>query len=81
MDDKDVLILQLLHDDSGLSLHELKNAIQVSSVGTAFTRVKDLTDKGLIEETPPGTPRRRKLTPAGKLYLETRHLIYHDPRE
>jgi DNA-binding Lrp family transcriptional regulator len=81
MDDKDALILQLLNDDPGLSLEELRVAIQVNSIATAYNRVQDLTGSKLIEKTPPGTPRRRKLTPAGVLWLEQRFLIYHDPRQ
>ena len=79
MDDKDVLILQLLNKDPGMSLHELRQALQCS-IGTAHARVQHLTDKELIEKTPKGVPRRRSLTPSGIAYLEQRHLIWHDPR-
>jgi len=79
MDDKDILMMQLLHDDPGMSLQELTGALQCS-ITTAYNRVSKLTEKGLIQETPKGVPRRRNLTPSGVSYLEQRHLIWHDPR-
>lgn len=75
MDDKDILLLQILHDRPA-SIHELKDAIRVNSVATVHSRLVTLERNGFISPPPQKKmARSRVLTEKGIMELRARRLI------
>ena len=72
MDEKDVLLLKLLKDNSAISLEEMQNAIQCRSIATVHNRMVAMQKEGLIDAPPKKKqPRSRKITPKGVQFLKS----------
>lgn len=70
LDDKDVIILTMIRDNSSVSYTEIVKSIHATSVGTASNRMRKLEELGLVEKPAyKKQARSRFLTNKGKQYL------------
>ena len=74
LDNKDYMILKMLHDGSP-SIPELKDAILVRSTGTVAYRLKQMEDLGLVTQPSKNRSRSRSVTQRGKTLLQEAGLV------
>ena len=77
LDGKDLLILHLIYQGNP-SMHELRRAIQVRSVGTIANRLARMEASGLIVKKAKRQSRSRRITQLGLNLLKAKGLVKQD---
>lgn len=74
LDGKDLLILHLIYTGNP-SMHELRKAIQVRSVGTIANRLSRMEDMGFLVKIAKRQARARRITQEGLDVLKAKGLV------